>query len=163
MSATKNVVKATIKATGHKTERYTFLSPIGTTKSRAAKWMRTNRPLDVDVQGPVHNFVGRFVEDPGQVDPGVVEDNIQAVPARDGRVRVGLNERWVGHIGHDGKRVRANAPGRFRDAVGGHIDAGDAGALLGEPDRRGSPNSRAGPGHDTNLARQTISHSKSSL
>src|SRR6185436_5567825 len=66
--------------------------------------------LDVDVQGPIDDFVRHFVEHAGDVDAGVVEHGVEAAPPLDGRVRVGLDLARVGHVGRD--RVRGFADRR---------------------------------------------------
>jgi len=83
---------------------------------------------------------------------------MEAAPALDGRVRVGLNLFRVRDVGGDRVGGAADGAGRRFDCLAVHVDAGDPRPLLGEPDRGCPADSGARAGDDRHLAGQSVAH-----
>jgi hypothetical protein len=96
----------------------------------------------------VDDLVGRLVKDPGQVDAGVVENDVQPAPALDRGVGVGAHLLGVGDVGGHGKRGVADLVRRHGGRLAVDVNAGDPGALLDEPDGGGLADAGTRPGDD---------------
>ncbi len=101
------------------------------------------------------------MEDAGNVDPGIVDQHIQAAEQVDCGTNHGVDGSRVAHIhlARGGDSAGLLCKQRcFGDGDEVYVGTEDPSALLGEPDGRRSSDARASPGDDTDLAGYATAH-----